>query len=399
MNSSNLDALFLHHFFLIGISNFTDDNILSYLYNFEKQSGGICQSQLFNFSCCIMNISFLVHTFVFAYQVQCNQLLFVVLEDTNRFYTSIIYFFFWFRCNYCENISVYSCYSCNTFLCIDCPKVHNEKNNYQRHALKSLSEGFRLNDTSIVEDDSIKDILCLHSGEVVAAFNKTVVTFSVSGQQINVIELEKGPWRMDVIDTNTVAVLLNNNSVAIVDFQQTRVKYIRDIEIKCTKGSFLYTENQFYVGDGLGITVIDMSGNTKRWIPLSFIPYNMCYNVDSQRIYCISRDTNKLICIDRYGKIEFKFDNSIWAIPQSLTIDNEGNILQLYMNGDDHTGYVIEIAANGKSKGAFMKKLQFPMIDQNCFICFHSLTNSVVIGVDKTVYIYEMESNVLIHDL
>lgn len=171
-----------------------------------------------------------------------------MFEDTNRFDTSII--FFLFRCHYCENISVYNCYNCNNFLCWDCPREHKEENNYQRHVLKSLSEGFRLNETAIVVDDSIKDIVCLHNGEVVAAFYKTVVTFSVSGQQINVIELEKGPWKMDVMDTNTVAVLLDNKSVAIVDFQQTRVKYIRDIAIQCTIGSFLYTENQFYVGDG-----------------------------------------------------------------------------------------------------------------------------------------------------
>lgn len=140
-----------------------------------------------------------------------------------------------------------------------------------------------------------------------------------------------------------------------------------------------------------------MSGIEKRRIPLTFIPDYMCYNVDSQRIYCISRDTNKLICIDSYGKVEFTVDNSNWAFPQSLTIDNEGNILQLYMTGDEYTGYVIEEADDGKSKRAFKPKLQFQMIDQNCFICFHRLTNSVIIGVDKTVYIYERDSNMLKH--
>ncbi|CAC5390359.1 unnamed protein product [Mytilus coruscus] len=309
------------------------------------------------------------------------------------------------KCNFCKNMSLYKCYDCKYFLCKDCSRKHNDENKYQSHLMQLISDSFILNCKFSVEDDIhgerlISDIKCLPNGEIVLVVKSNqVITFSVSGKQRHVIQLEEHSSVMDVVDKNTVAVLLEkkrnvNYSVAIVDIQQIHVQYIRDIAVKCCLGSFIYVENQLYVSDLFGITVINMSGDVNRRFDLSFTPYDMCYDVNSQRIYCIHSDNSELVCIGRDGNNIFTFVDPNLKNLGGLDIDNEGNVFVLCKNADDDFGCVIKVDSDGKSSDVVITNIQLSEFYQDSCICFQLLTNSVVIGTYQTVYIYKKKENV-----
>ncbi|CAG2199071.1 unnamed protein product [Mytilus edulis] len=212
------------------------------------------------------------------------------------------------------------------------------------------------------------------------------MTFSVSGKQKHDIQLENRQRMMDVVDKNTVAVLLSNNSVAIVDIQQNNVQYIRNIAIPYGSGTSIYIENQFYVDDELGIIVFDMSETVNRRIELSFTPRNMCYDVESQLIYCYTSVNSTLVCIARDDTIAFTFHDPIWTNLHRITIHNDGNLLVLCRKGDHgKTGYVIKVDSNDKSSEVVIRNIK--MSSYISCICFDRLQNSVVIGVDDTVHL------------
>ncbi|CAC5410851.1 unnamed protein product [Mytilus coruscus] len=132
-------------------------------------------------------------------------------------------------------MSVYKSYECNKSLCKDCSRKHNDKNKYQSHLMQLISDSFILNCKFSLEDDFlseriISDIKCLPNGKVIVAVyeKREVMTFSVSGKQRRVIQLEYSPKLIDVVDKHTVAVLLIANIVTIIDIQQNHVQYIRD---------------------------------------------------------------------------------------------------------------------------------------------------------------------------
>ncbi|CAG2246267.1 unnamed protein product [Mytilus edulis] len=122
----------------------------------------------------------------------------------------------------------------------------------------------------------------------------------------------------------------------------------------------------------------------KRRITLSFTPYDMCYDVDSQRIYCIDREHSKLICIDRDGTNIFTITDQRLTYLKFLTIDNKGSVLVLCRKDWDILGCVIEVDYSGKS-------IQVVITDIYCptQFCFNRLTNSVGIAVHGEIYIYK----------
>ncbi|VDI05210.1 Hypothetical predicted protein [Mytilus galloprovincialis] len=295
-------------------------------------------------------------------------------------------------------MSVYKCYDCNQVLCRDCSRKHDNTEKYSTHLMQLISDSFILNFKFPLEDEIyrqrfIKDIKCLPDGEVVAAVYdlhiSELMVFSISGKRRHVIKLGNIPRKIDVIDKYTVSVLMENDNVAIVDIQQTHVQYIRNSAMPNGLGtSFIYIENELYEGYEYGIVVFDMSGNFKRANTLSFKPYDMCYDVDSQHIYCIDRITSKLICIDRDGTTLFKFTNPNMTNLTDLTIDNEGNVLVLCKKEDDLTGYVIKVDFNGEKSEVVISNINTSRFD-NPRICYDHLTDSVVIVVCYTVYIYK----------
>ncbi|CAG2188079.1 unnamed protein product [Mytilus edulis] len=194
---------------------------------------------------------------------------------------------------------------------------------------------------------------------------------------------------MDVVDKNTVSVLMKNDSVAIVDIQQNHVQYIRNNAIPNSSNAFIYIENEFYISDKYGIVVIDMSGSVKRRITLSFTPCDMCYDVDSQRIYCIDSEHSQLICIDRDGNDIFTFTDPNMTNLTDLTIDNEGNVLVLCEPEVDNSKHVIKVDSNGEKSEEVITNINISTSLHCPRICYDHSTNSVVIGLDDKVYIYK----------
>ncbi|VDI57799.1 Hypothetical predicted protein, partial [Mytilus galloprovincialis] len=135
------------------------------------------------------------------------------------------------------------------------------------------------------------------------------------------------------------------------------------------------------------IKVVDSSETEQRGIKLSFTPYDMCYDVQSQRIYCIDYKNRKLNCIDRDGNIIFSFADTNVTNLHRITIDNDGNVLVLCIKRGDSLDCVIKVNSGGKLSEVVITNIEMPDI----FSCmsFHRLTNTVVIGVDTYVYIYK----------
>ncbi|CAG2188076.1 unnamed protein product [Mytilus edulis] len=219
---------------------------------------------------------------------------------------------------------------------------------------------------------------------------------SSCGKRRHVIQLDNIPRKMDVVDKNTVAVLLKGDIVAIIDIQQNHVQYIHTIAMSSYMSgtSFIYIENELYIGNDYGIFVFDMSGNSERRITLSFTQCEMCYDVDSQRIYCIDSNNSQLICIDRDGNDIFTFTDPNMTNLTDLTIDNEGNVLVLCEKEDDNSGYsVVKVDSNGEKSEVVITNINTSRFDYPR-ICYDHLTDSVVIAVRDTVYIYKKNESV-----
>ncbi|CAG2185895.1 unnamed protein product [Mytilus edulis] len=170
-------------------------------------------------------------------------------------------------------MSVYKCYDCNQVLCRDCSRKHGNMGKYSKHLMQLISDSFILNCKFYLEDNIygsrlIRDIKCLPDGEVVVTvYNEgspELLVFSISGKRRHQIHLDNIPRTMDVVDKNTVSVLMKNDSVAIVDIQQNHVQYIRNSVMPYSSGTFMYIENEFYIGYEYDVFVLDMSGKLKR---------------------------------------------------------------------------------------------------------------------------------------
>lgn len=307
---------------------------------------------------------------------------------------------YFLRCNNCENMAVYKCYECTIVLCEDCSRKHQNEKNYQFHTMQFVSDSFILNSKfhlgfKIV---SLRDIQCSPNGILVATsmnmFTNEVMLFSVNGKSKHEIQLKERANRIAVVDTHTVALSLWKSTclhVALVDIHQRHVsQYIHKLKTPMNSNlPFIYIENHLYVADILGINVIDMLGTVKRRIELRFTPEDMCYNSDSQRIYCIDNENSQLICIDRDGNTIFTFAEPNVIHLNRLTIDNEGNVLVMCIKRDNDLECVIRVDVNGKLRRVVITNIPKPKFCQFSYICFHRSTNSVVIGVDKEVYIYK----------
>ncbi|VDI57798.1 Hypothetical predicted protein [Mytilus galloprovincialis] len=289
-------------------------------------------------------------------------------------------------------MSVYKCYDCNLVLCEDCSRRHCNENKYQSHSMQLISDSFILNHKFCVENEIISDIKYLPSRELILAFYITpnIMILSVSGKQRHVVHLEDYPRMMHLVDKNNVAVSLQNKNVNIVGIQKRVVPYVENIAINYKVDSFIYIENRFFIGDEFGIVVLDMSGSVQRHIPLSFTPCDMCYDVDSQHIYCIESENSQLICIARDGTIVFTYTDPSMTNLNDVTMDNEGNVLVLCRKKDDNSGYVLKVDSSGKKSEVVITNINTSPFDSR--ICYDHLTNSVVIGVRDTVYNYKRKA-------
>ncbi|CAG2219268.1 unnamed protein product [Mytilus edulis] len=255
--------------------------------------------------------------------------------------------------------------------------------------MQPISDTFIMNCKWQIEQH-VCDIECLPNGEIIVAswFYPQIILFSVSGKQRAALQLESKPSQIVVVDKTTVAVFLLINDLAIVDIQQNHVQYIRNNAIPNISDTLIYIENEFYISNKNGIVVIDMSGSVKRRITLSFTPCDMGYDVDSQHIYCIVSEHSQLVCIDRDGNDIFTFTNPNMT---NLTIDNEGNVLVLCKKKYNPSGHVIKVDSNGEKREVLITNIN-PSRIVDPRICYDHSTNSVVIGLDDTVYFYKRKA-------
>ncbi|VDI35533.1 Hypothetical predicted protein [Mytilus galloprovincialis] len=322
---------------------------------------------------------------------------------SNQYKNELIHMTEW--CYNCVEMSVVKCFDCNKNMCKECICImHNSASKDPMHLMQPLSDSYILNCKLRVKVLWLNDLKYLPNGLLVATtrtHGEELITFSVNEKQKQYIPLSGDSFRLAVKDENTVAVLtkiLNKRpSVAIVDITQRRViRYMNNTIIPLQSYSpFIFIENQLYFGVNSSVTVTDMSGNIQRRIKLSFTPYDIGYDVASRRIYFIDRDNCRLYCIDKDGNNIFTFTDPENKNFHSLTIDNNGNVLVLCTKRDHNSVCVMKVDSVGESSEVLITNIQGPII--SC-ICFHHMTNSVVIAVNDTVNIYKRNEQVCSSD-
>ncbi|CAC5390655.1 unnamed protein product [Mytilus coruscus] len=294
---------------------------------------------------------------------------------------------------------VYRCYECSNVLCDDCYLKHDKLTNTKHHTFQSTNDKLLLNNTFEVSG-TILDMKSLPGGLLVFALypSDELLTYSVSDNQRNEISVGKLPCRIAIVDRNTVVVLLSRDyvkvdSIEIVDIRQRQV--IQNVDCRLDLPSYplcpmFYTDDQLYISNRSGITVMDMSGTTDRKIDLGFTPKNMCYDTKATRIYCIDESEKKLICIDRDGNTIFTFTVTGLTNVKRLTIDNEGYVLIMCSGKNDLQFEVNRISHDGKSGEVIISGKQNDKIDfLFSSMCFQDESDSVVIGLRDRVYFYK----------
>lgn len=243
---------------------------------------------------------------------------------------------------------------------------------------------------------TVHDMKFSYDGLLVVAFDRQIMTCSVDGRQKQFMSLNDGPKRIVVVDRNTIAVSLAKStfSVAIINIQQRHVIQYINTEYMDWQSPFACIENQLYVAVGFDIIVIDMSGNKKRRIPLGFISFDIYYDVDLKRMYCMDKVNSRLVGINKHGNTKFTFPDPNMEHARQITTDNEGNILLICHEKDDNSGYVMKIFSKRNPDINATTKLPMKRLSCDCFICFNRLTNSLVVSNADTVYIYTKKERV-----
>ncbi|CAC5390825.1 unnamed protein product [Mytilus coruscus] len=184
------------------------------------------------------------------------------------------------------------------------------------------------------------------------------------------------------------------DSIGIVDIRQRQVIQHVDCTIYLPPYLFcpmFYTDDQLYISNRSGITVMDMSGTIDRKIELGFEPRDMCYDTKAARIYCINESENKLICIDRDGNTIFTFTDTGLTNVKRLTIDNEGYVLILCHEDYNFKNFKVHrISPDGKSGEVIITgKHNYMYTNIVSSICFQEESDKLVIGMKETVYTYK----------
>lgn len=263
-------------------------------------------------------------------------------------------------------------------MCADCKNQHWESIftewNIVQHTkeMDSWEHIFRIN------VQRIHDIKVLHDDVLVISdgLGGQLVTCHITGQQQHFIPIPGLPRFIAVVDINTVAVTLVT-TVVIVDLRQRQV--IQDVELMVGCYGIMCKDNQLFVGcDDRTIKVMNMLGEVTHAIPVAVIPGYICDGKGGQ-IYYTYWDT--LYCIDNVGNTLFKLIEPNIKTPWALATDDEGHVLFTTTGGD----CVVRIWPDGK-QGQIIYSERFR---GSPYICYNSLSESVVIGAKNTVYVFK----------
>lgn len=302
------------------------------------------------------------------------------------------------RCQHSEKM--YRCCECNKVLCYECYLKHDKED----HTFQSINDQQQLNDNLKVST-GIVDMKVV-SGEilVIAPHDKQILeTYKKNGDSWLRKEIEVGakPCNIAVMDIdNNVVILLTNNYGKIAGIQKVdikrrlvskleRVNTMSPVDFHELRCPFSCIRDQLYFGVNSGIKVTNMSGEFRMKIDLDIAPRDIYYYAEAARIYCFDYSANKIISIDRDGHIINTFTNSSLKDPKSVTIDGKGNILILCK--EEHNCFKVHrISKDGKSSEIIITLQQHTSYryDQFASIFFHKEKDSIIIGLNSTVYFY-----------
>ncbi|XP_063411252.1 uncharacterized protein LOC134694185 [Mytilus trossulus] len=109
----------------------------------------------------------------------------------------------------------------------------------------------------------------------------------------------------------------------------------------------------------------------------------------SKEIYS-SWFTEEEIDLESKNQSQRRFIDPSMTNLRRLTIDNDGNVLVLCEKEGDCLGYVVKVDSNGKKSEVVISNINTSLDEP--LICYDPSTNSEVIGVHDTVYIYKRKA-------
>lgn len=300
-------------------------------------------------------------------------------------------------------MSRYWCYDCRTVLCEDHLSIHKKRTDYSIHSIQPITDSYKLIHKFCLVGTLISSIACLSDKLLVAMTNehgKELVTFSINGKQQKCKSLDGDTISLAVLDSNTVFVSKRRNlfhfDLSQVTIENgTSTEYIQ--ELKRENARYLplkYKKEQLFIALASSIVVLDKEGCKTATVSLKFTPGDMCYNDEAQRFYCVDSNHSEVICIDRDDEEIFTFTDPDMKNTHCLDIDNVGNLLVLCQKKKDSSGCVLEVDSNGKSSQFVITNIPLSCSSLDSCMCFHSSTNSLVLGVGGIVYVYRGEEKV-----
>lgn len=296
------------------------------------------------------------------------------------------------------------CFDCSTVVCEECCLQHDTR--YKCHTVQSINDKLLLT-KKIPFPHMIVDMKILPGGLLVIALNsrEALLTHSMNKEEKHEIRVGGIPCGIAKLDNQTVVVLLSNrseevDSIEIVDVRKRQVIQRNEVQLYIPPRSFcpmFYIDDTLYINSISGITVTNVSRTINSDIDLGFSPRDMCYDTNAARIYCIDDSGKTLIYTERDANTIPVLTNPRLRDLKRLTIESEGDILMLCHENYEITSFNVqrinldrnssETIITGKTNTTNKSSVGYKYSK----ICCDEESNSVVIGLGDTLYIYKTD--------
>ncbi|CAG2190219.1 unnamed protein product [Mytilus edulis] len=232
-----------------------------------------------------------------------------------------------------------------------------------------------------LKKERIYDIQTNSTGLLIIADGKQdqILTCTLSGGNQKKIKLPGNPDSFAIIDNENIAVTLPyEEDIVFVDISKGEIVKTIHMGLCCT--AIAYFNSKFIVCVDNTIQILDIDCKVQSTEPLPGFTTDGFSVGKNGNIYCT--DYNKLICMDMHANILFTFTGVNTRRPRGVTTDDGGYILVAY----DHSHNVHRVSPDGSRSKEIVRKL--PKIDWSPFICFDSVTKSIIIGRKDKVIVY-----------
>ncbi|VDI33044.1 Hypothetical predicted protein, partial [Mytilus galloprovincialis] len=232
-----------------------------------------------------------------------------------------------------------------------------------------------------LKKERIYDIQTNSTGLFIIADGKQdqILTCTLSGGNQKKIKLPGNPDSFAIIDNESIAVTLPyEEDIVFVDISKGEIVKTIHMGLCCT--AIAYFNSKFIVCVDNTIQILDIDCKVQSTEPLPGFTTDGFSVGKNGNIYCT--DYNKLICMDMHANILFTFTGVNTRRPRGVTTDDGGYILVAY----DHSHNVHRVSPDGSRSKEIVRKL--PKIDWSPFICFDSVTKSIIIGRKDKVIVY-----------